>query len=604
VVRRGRVWIAAAGCILVAAVVRLPAAEALDLQQEAAAASPTLDSLQARMSRNWATRSLSHYVFAPPPHELVQQAGLVPSPSPFEPYAGMIIRAIALVRLDLFSAYDPDTGDAVQTTLDRIGDALHVNTRGSVISRYFLMHEGERLDPEDLADTERLLRATSFIQEAHILVAPLAAAGDSVDLIVITRDRWTLGVDLKIKSVSSYDVRVADRNFAGWGHEFENQLLVDTEDHRPVGYVGTFRADNIHGSFIRNTYQFRGTRDETSGLFLLSRQRESPRIRTTGAVGANASRLDARPDRPRQSFVDTNLWLGRALPLGRDPRTAFVAAGSMENRDYRTRPDSVTANLNRSFHDRTTLLSSVSLTKSHYREGRLIVGYGQTEDIPDGLLATLTGGVEFGEFETRGYAGSALHLAGGTRFGRWSGDAGVGAFVGEHAWEDGAVQLGAGWFSPLWVAHDFGFRQFVDVRYTYGFRRREDDRLPLDDESGLLWLRDSTLRGRQRLVASLESVTFTPWSAFGFRFAGFGRLNVGTLGPDSGSFFENPYYSTIGFGIRFHNDRLILDPLELRISFSIREPAGANTENFDFGNITTRRFPSLEPGPPAVLPYR
>lgn len=581
-----------------------PAAADPDSRVKTPASSATLDSLEARMSRNWATRSLSRYVFAPSPDELQEQAALTPSPDPFEPYAGMIIRAIALVRLDLFTAYDPDTGDPVQTMLDRLGDALHVNTREGVISRYFLMREGDALDPNALADTERILRATSFIQEAHILVAPLAATGDSVDLVVITRDRWTLGVDLKIKSVSSYDVRIADRNFGGWGHEFTNQLLVDTDEDRPVGYVGTFRIDNIYGTFVRNTYGFRGTRDETTGRFLLSRDREAPQIRTTGAVGATGSRLGSLGDRPQQEFVDLNVWLGRAFPVGRDPRTAVVVAGSWENLDFRDRPDSVTADFNRAFHDRTTLLSSLSLTKSHYREGRLIVGYGQTEDIPYGLLATLTGGAEFGEFETRAYAGTALHLAGGTRFGRWSGDAGVGAYVGDNSWEDGVVSLAGGWFSPLWVAGSFGFRQFVDLGYTYGFRRREDQLLPLDDASGLLWLRDSRLRDSQRLIGSFESVAFTPWSAFGFRFAGFGRLNVGTVGPDSGSFLENKYYSTIGFGIRFHNDRLILDPLELRISFSIAKPEGATAENFDFGNITTRRFPSLEPGPPSVIPYR
>jgi hypothetical protein len=56
--------------------------------------------------------------------------------------------------------------------------------------------------------------------------------------------------------------------------------------------------------------------------------------------------------------------------------------------------------------------------------------------------------------------------------------------------------------------------------------------------------------------------------------------------------------------MRFHNERLILDPLELRISFSIARPEGSTIENIDFGNIDTRRFLGLDPGRPAIVTYR
>ena len=593
-------------CLLVL----LPTAARAGHPDSLQASSARLDSLEAAMARNWFTRSLARYVFEQSSRPLEQQAVVALNDSRFAAYQGRYIRAITVDRLDVFASYDPESGDPVQTTLERLGGALHVDTRESVMRRYFLMAEGDRLDPDAITDTERLLRATPFIHDARIVVLPAIGSIDSVDVVVVTQDRWTLGVDLKIKSVSSYNLRVADRNFAGWGHVFENELLIDTELSQQVGYAGTYRMDNIRGSFVRNTLQFRNTDRETRAQFDLSREREAPQIRTIGALAASANRLASRgPDNPEESSFATNVWLGRAVgtspgPFGSPGRSAVVVAGAWNAIDFDGRPDSVTADFNRRYHDRHQLLSSVSFTRSNYRKARLVFGYGQTEDVPYGVLAAVTGGAEIGEFDTRAYAATEVRGANYTRWGHFSGAAAVGAFVGEKSWEDGVIDLSGGWFSGLLVQGGFGLRQFVRASYTYGFERREADQIPLDDAAGLVGLRDSQLLDRQRLVANLESVAFTPWTAFGFRFAFFGTLNVGTLGPDPTSFLDSKYYSTVGIGMRFHNERLILDPLELRISFSIARPEGSTIENIDFGNIDTRRFLGLDPSRPAIVPYR
>ena len=97
---------------------------------------------------------------------------------------------------------------------------------------------------------------------------------------------------------------------------------------------------------------------------------------------------------------------------------------------------------------------------------------------------------------------------------------------------------------------------------------------------------------------------FTPWSAFGFRFALFGNWNTGSVGPQADSFLEEKYYSTLGFGLRLHNERLVFDPIELRFSLALSRPEGSSLENFDFGNMSIRQYPGLDPGAPSVLPYR
>jgi hypothetical protein len=574
------------------------------------APSASLDSLASKMSRNRLTRTLSRYVFQATSQPLQTQALVQPAEEYFTPYRDRFIQDIIVVQLNVLPEEDPRSADAVQSTLEKVGQALHRDTREGTIRKYFLMQSGDQLDPGVLADTERLLRATPFLREAEIVVIPSPTAADSADLIVVTRDTWSLGLDVKVKSISSTDVRVADRNVGGWGHAFQNEFQFDSATSPPVGYVGTYAADDIRRTFIRNFDEFRHTARETSGRFSLARERVVPQIRTTGALDIAYRDLHSNgPAVPGQAFFESHVWLGRARPVGEAPaggirRAAVVVAAGLEGLDYSQRPDSVSASYNRAFADRTRVLSSVSFTRSAFSKGRLLRGYGRTDDIPTGVLATLTGGVEWGEFATRAYGGGLLRAAGFSGLGYLDGSVGAGAFFNDRTWEDGIVDLSGHWFSDLAVLRRYGFRQFATVQYTAGFRRQSNEHILLDDEAGLDGLRGAAPSGRSRLVGDLESVLFTPWQAFGFKFTAFGKWSAGSVGPAADSFLRGAYFSTVGVGLRIHNAHLILDPLELHFSFAVHAPAGTSIAAFDIGNLDGARWAGLEPGPPTVTEYK
>ncbi len=574
------------------------------------ASSAGLDSLAAKMQRNWVTRSLSRYVIQPESAPLQDQLVKQNDVEFFVPYRGLFIRRITVVQLNVFSDLETGTRGGMEATLERVGQALHAETREGVLRKYFLMQPGDPLDPDALADTERLLRGTSFLREAEIVPQPVDASADSVDLLVVTRDQWSLGLDVQVKSMNSTDLRVADRNFGGWGHLFQNGFLVDTEAQPAVGYVGSYRVDNIRGTFLLNTYDFQHTARETSGHIGLARNRVAPQIRTTGAVDVTARDLTVRNAlEPPQSYFDAHLWMGRAFPVGPAPpggisRSAVVVAGGAEGINFWKRPDSVTVEFNRGFHDRLRLLSSVSFARSDFQKERLLHGFGFTEDVPTGVLATLTMGGELCEFSNRGYGSGLLRAGAHTGLGYFDGSAAAGAFLNQRSWEDGVVDLSTRWISDLWVAGGYGLRQFVDAHYTYGFAWRGDEEVLLGGESAMDHMRGLTLAGRERLVGNLESVLFTPWHALGYRFALFGRWSAGTTGPAAESFLHGAYFSTLGIGLRVHNSRLIFAPVELRFSFALRQPEGTSIDAVDFGNMDIPRFQSYEPGPPAVLDYR
>lgn len=100
--------------------------------------------------------------------------------------AGTVIGTITIKPLDVFDTSIPEEN----TTLFRLANTLHINTRPTTIERQLLFEAGEVYDPRLLRETERLLRQTRYLREAW--VTPVALQDGKVDLEVTTRDVWTL----------------------------------------------------------------------------------------------------------------------------------------------------------------------------------------------------------------------------------------------------------------------------------------------------------------------------------------------------------------------------------------------------------------------------
>ncbi|MGD0484642.1 MAG: hypothetical protein ABSB58_08295 [Gemmatimonadales bacterium] len=73
--------------------------------------------------------------------------------------------------------------------------------------RELLFHIGDACDPARLAETARVLRAQPYIREATVLALPGARGG--VDVLVTTRDEWSLGVSGSVSGGPGFPLRRA-----------------------------------------------------------------------------------------------------------------------------------------------------------------------------------------------------------------------------------------------------------------------------------------------------------------------------------------------------------------------------------------------------------
>jgi len=139
-----------------------------------------------------------------------------PDPAPesgSSPPDSLVVGRIFVHPLDVFTA-----DEAARGWPYRAARVLHVCTRESTIRKFLLFHEGDALDRDLLAETERQLRAQKYLKRASVKV--LTARGDTADVEVTTQDTWTTEPRLAVSrsgGVTTFGTSLLERNLLGSG---------------------------------------------------------------------------------------------------------------------------------------------------------------------------------------------------------------------------------------------------------------------------------------------------------------------------------------------------------------------------------------------------
>jgi hypothetical protein len=131
------------------------------------------------------------------------------------------IGTITIQPLDVFS---PE--EAARGWIYRGADILHVESRAALIRKFLLFREGDRFEPALLAESERNLRALSFLKSAS--VTPSEPRDGLVDVTVVTQDSWSLEAGGSAGSkggTATYGFELSETNFLGRGRQL--QILYD-----------------------------------------------------------------------------------------------------------------------------------------------------------------------------------------------------------------------------------------------------------------------------------------------------------------------------------------------------------------------------------------
>jgi hypothetical protein len=128
--------------------------------------------------------------------------------------AGAVIGEIRVVTEDIFDTSDPQEDHL----LFRWANALHIQTRPSVIRRALLFKPGDVVSVRVIEETERILRSNNYLYDVKF--RPIAYHDGVVDIEVMTRDTWSIDFGLRASrsgGANTGGFAITDRNLLGTG---------------------------------------------------------------------------------------------------------------------------------------------------------------------------------------------------------------------------------------------------------------------------------------------------------------------------------------------------------------------------------------------------
>lgn len=568
------------------------------------------DYLKTEFYKNKLTKELYDLLFTTPrtEHKVDKEESSVLQQSEdlFVPYEGKIIGDIRVKNLAVFGPTLEDTARVSKSWATRTANKLHIDTQDGVIYNNMMFQTGDYLNPLLLADNERIIRQLPFIRDSRIIVVPRSDDSDTVDLIVLTQDVWSISGDFSPRGLNGASASINDRNILGFGHELNNRIIFDKRMQQSFGYEGTYRLPNIHGTFLTGEVSYANTFFRDGYAVKLYRNFLTPSIKYAGGLELSNQRYLTGIN-----FIDTtvifeykagvqDIWLGRAFPTGSRKesireRSRIVVAGRVHRTNYTIRPE-VRADTNQSYHSNILILNTFGISTRKYYKDYLIYGYGRTEDIPYGNLLEVTSGISFGEYYDRPYIGVRWARGGlFQNYGYTYLGVSLGSFIRNQKWEQGVFKLETRTFSNLIWLGNHRIRQFINLQYTMGFNRFDDEFINIRDENGIRGLRnDVFLRGQRKIVVSLETVDFTPLDIIGFRVAIFGFADIAKIAFDDQPLLKGNLFQGYGIGFRLNNDHLTFNTFQIRFAYYPNLPPGLSNFGFNAGSITQLRLDDFD----------
>lgn len=508
------------------------------------------------------------------------------SEAPYIPYEGRIIRKIKVEALD-FERNFADTGKRKRSLATRVADAAHTNTRAYVVRNSLFIKENTPLDAYKVADNERYLRTLNYISDARIVVKPINGSPDSVDLLVITKDFFSLSADGASDALNHIHARVIDANLWGSGQSLELSGLYDYNRSPNFGYGAIYRNNNIGPSFINTSIGYNLanvnplTNEEESSRFIsFDRPLVSPYSHFAGGFLLSfnqAYNLYHLPDSSvylyKYDLIDG--WIGYNLGINKIDQNINNKIRDRQflslryfNYHFNEVPYQTDNMFNPVYNDRQAILGQITFFKQDYFKTQYIYGFGTTEDLPYGYNISFTAGWFKQLNLRRPYLGINVSRYIATQRGDF-----VqlflksGSFYDGGQFQDASLLIGATAFSRLFFINQTKIRQFITFNYSRLFNMLTYAPLRINNAYGVRGFLSDSAYGDRRISVQLETEFYLKYKILGFKFAPFPYADVSLLTPIGKPISNSIMYPSLGGGIRARNENLIFETIELRLYY-------------------------------------
>ncbi|MFT7030624.1 MAG: hypothetical protein ACI83W_001394 [Marinoscillum sp.] len=519
------------------------------------------------------------------------------SNEPFIPYEGRRITAIRIMHVDILEGSVRDTLRQASSEVAKIANRLHVSTWNQVIKNNLLIDINDEIDPFALADNERVLRSLRFIEDTKIYVNPIE--NNNAELIIVVKDRLSWGTAINVDDYNKFRSEIFNRNIAGWGKSASFTWLYDNSSQPRSGYELRTGGQNIHNTITSWDVNYSTNKETKSWGIYLQKDFVAPEIKYGGGIDLR-KRQDSLISIDRTTSLTNNynldyqdIWVGRSFRLPSDnARKNVIIAGRYLNHSFKKQPY-VSLDSNFLFYDRKILLAEASLSNRKFLKSNYVNSFGISEDIPLGYRLSYLFGVDYNQFYSQKYFGFQFYWSFFvSNFGYLLINQEIGGYDRERI-ENGVYRSRLDYFTPLISINRYHIRNFVKLSFVEGINQPNYRSISL--RSTVRDIDGPQIIGNSAITFSVESVTYTPWYFYGFRFAPFAYYNAGEVWDVRKDAETHYRYQGMGLGVRIKNESLVLNTLELRFTKFIQAPLGSaktifslsTTIPLSFGNIFT-----------------
>lgn len=471
--------------------------------------------------------------------------------------AGRNIAQIRSIQVDVFDEANPDEDKIFYRFLNK----LHVNTKEYVVTSQLLFAAGEPLDPRIIYETERLLRSRGYLTTAFIV--PDYICDTQVGLVVITRDSWSLDVEVSFSRSggdTSTGFGLSDDNILGSGVELAVGYEQDADRH---GIRYSFRTQHLLNTRIATYLSYADTSDGRNVIMDIAQPFYS-RL-TPWAAGVHHSDVtetkiiraaDEIINEFRHENIRTEVYYGRAISQNHRA-TQRLLVGYTEEKDHFFANDNTWLGFPDDRAARYPWMEYQYL-QDRYATYRNLNQIQRTEDVPLGITFRLRAGYGDASPSTHGkvwrYSGSYQHIFNVDNQHLLSFN--LRAEGRDH--RDSHSNDSAIWSSSLAYNYmiNYQHRWYTSLSYAAGQDLAQYEELTVGGNNGMRGYPTDYQRGNKRAVATLERRYYSDWHWFNLvRVGAVAFLEVGKAwdGPTTDS---SPTLANIGFGLRLSSSKV------------------------------------------------
>jgi hypothetical protein len=566
--------------------------------------------LKERSSGNKVTKKISDLFLVSPNKQTLENADAGKSSDvAFREYSGKIIRSIRFKQVDMLEGSVEDTSRSSSSEISILANKYHSDTREWVLKSNLNIAVGQEFDPFIISDNERLLRRLLYIEDAKIYIKSTNNA-DYVDLIIVTKDRLTWGFQASYNDINQFNFELFNRSVAGLGRYGSIGYFYNSHTSPTNGYEVKFGGQNSLKSITSWEFNRSDYWDKKSVGLNVQKEFITPQVKYGGGIEFQTitdSTIILDGDSEDDRFYKLNskdLWIGRSFLIYKnEERRNIVLSARILDNHFDFRPQ-VARDSNEIYFNRAFLLGQISYAEQKFIKSNYVLGFGISEDIPVGYRLSLLFGKDFNEFYHQKYYGVQYFWS---RYIKNKGyflvNTQIGGFVKDVVVKTGVYGANISYYTPitqLGSLKRYKNRTFFQIGYINGIRQPAARNLTL--EGRVRDINGGGIEGDKAKYIRLESVLFTPWYFYGFRFAPFVYGSFSSM-QDNRTMPEMDNFQSIGLGIRLKNESLVFNTFEMRGTKFLIAPNDTNSFIFSISVSAPITFDNIFKYKPKLIPF-